>query len=256
MQKNTPPPPDFGDDWRENIRLELSQDWTSPWSGQTALRGTRLSLLSVVQLTKKKELSLPIGNATALLLNASARAFKSARELREASDIDQSAKPSVRFRSDSDAYDFIERMIEAIVLAFTSIEAFVNESIPEDFTYPLTRKDGVAEVLTKADIERRVSLDEKLAVVLPGVWACSSPKGSRCWEGYRQLNRARDRLIHMKTDDRRSSGVEKDTLWKVLCLAPAPHLAAKAVVDHFVKNSPTMKAAPPLWHRRFPHANL
>lgn len=254
MINSDPPTPDFGDDWRQHIRVELAQDWTSPWTGQTSPKGSRLNLISVVQLTKKKELSLPVGNATALLLNASARAYNTARAIREASEIDRSLKGSVSFACEADGFDYLERMIEAIVLAFTSIEAFANECIREDFTYPITRKDGEIEIAAKPEIERRVSLDEKLAVVLPGVLACSSPKGSRCWEGYKQLNRARDRLIHMKTADRQSSGPEKDTLWKVLCLTPAPHLAAKSVVDHFLKGSASLRLAPPLWHSRFPHA--
>ncbi len=48
--------------------------------------------------------------------------------------MDKSLQADVYFPSDKEAFDYIERMIEAIILAFTALEAFVNEAIPDDFT--------------------------------------------------------------------------------------------------------------------------
>lgn len=245
-----PPEIDEGD-WRLHKTTHLAEEWVSPWTGIKAPKGTRITLVSVVQLTKKKLLTVPLPNATASMLNAATHAYDSARSLRISSEIDKTLKKDVSFHSEKDALDYIERMIEAIVLAFSAIEAFANESIPADFVYARNKSSEILlEAASKETIERHLSIDEKLTSVLPEILGCTSPKGTRCWQDYKQLKNARDRIIHMKTEDRKSSGPEVDTVWKAIVLTPAPHQAAKAMIDHFVK---AMKNKPQ-WHSRFPHA--
>jgi hypothetical protein len=237
------------DDWRLQTYTHLAEDWISPWSGVLSPKGTRLTVSSVIQLTKKKQLTIPLPNATALLLNSAALAFIEARKIRDRSGIDKTLHTEVSFSSDAEAFDYLESMMKSIILAFTALEAFVNEMIPADFFYARYHKsDLVMEAASKETIERHTPLDEKLTKVLPEVMQCPSPKGGRSWHGYRQLKNARDRIIHMKTDDRRSSGAEIDTVWKAIVVAPAPHLAAKAVIDHFVVHMQER----PNWHNGFP----
>lgn len=238
------------DDWRLQLITHLTQDFTSPWTGTVSPAGTRVTLSSVIQMTKKKQLTIPLPNASALLLNSAATAFIAARGIRERSGIDKTHNREVSFGTDGEAFDFIERMIESIVLAFTAIEAFVNEAIPEEYIYAHhNRSDIVLEASNKATIERHISLDIKLTAVLPEVLHCSSPKGTRCWQGYKSLKTTRDRIVHMKTLDRRSSGPEVESVWKAILLSPAPHLAAKAVIDHFVSHMNDK----PAWHKSFPY---
>ncbi|MDP2030231.1 MAG: hypothetical protein Q8K12_11390 [Thiobacillus sp.] len=238
-------------DWRLQTTTHLAEDWTSPWTGIKAPKGTRITLVSIIQLTNKKLLTVPLPNATASMLNASARAYENACALRIGSEIDKTLKREISFKSEKDALDYIERMIEAIVLAFSAIEAFANESIPNDFVYARHKGSEVLpEAASKETIERHISTDEKLTLVLPKVLGCNSPKGTHCWQNYRQLKGARDRIIHMKTEDRKSSGPDVDTVWKAIVLTPAPHLSAKAVIDYFVKSM----NAKPQWHERFLHA--
>jgi len=238
-------------DWRLQTTTHLAEDWVSPWSGIKSDKGTRITLVSIIQLTKKKRLTIPLPNATAAMLNASANAFEKAHSLRVQSGIDKTLKSDVSFLAEKDAIDYIERMIEAIVLAFCAIEAFTNETIPANFVYARHKKsDILLEAANKETIERTLSIDEKLTSVLPVILNCKSPKGSHCWQGYKQLKETRDRIIHMKTKDRKSSGPEVDTIWKSIVLAPAPHLNAKAIIDHFVK----AMTSKPQWHSRFLHA--
>lgn len=238
-------------DWRLQTTTHLAEDWVSPWTGIRATKGARITVVSVIQLTKKKCITVPIPNATASMLNGAAIAYESARRLRADSDIDKTLKKDVSFCSETDALNYIERMIESIVLSFSAIEAFANESIPADFVYARHKSSEIlVEAANKETIERFLSLDEKLTSVLPEILGCKSPKGTRCWRDYRELKDARDRIIHMKTEDRKSSGPEVDTVWKAIILSPAPHLAAKTVIDYFVA---VMKVRPQ-WHSRFRHA--
>lgn len=238
-------------DWRLQTTTHLAEDWISPWTGIRSPKGTRITVVSVMQLTKKKLLTVPIPNATASMLNAAAIAYESARRLRTDSDIDKTLKKDISFRSETDALNCIERMIESIILSFSAIEAFANESIPADFVYARHKNSEILfEAANKEMIERYLSIDEKLTSVLPEVLGCKSPKGTRCWRDYKELKDARDRIIHMKTEDRKSSGPEVDTVWKAIILSPTPHLAAKAIIDHFV----AAMMIKPQWHSRFRHA--
>lgn len=251
MKPHAPLTDPADDDWRLHATARLAEDWANPWTGQTVPKGSRLTVSSVMKLTKKKQLTIPLPNATALLLNASALAFAAARGIRETSAIDRSLQSDVSFPSDKEAFDYVERMIESIVLAFTALEAFVNETIPENFVYARhVCSEIVLEAANKSHVERHVPIDDKLTSVLPEVLKCNSPKGSRCWQAYKQLKQTRDRLVHMKSEDRKSSLAEVDTLWKAVFLTPAPHLTTKAVIDHFVKSMQTK----PVWHSRFPYA--
>ena len=58
-------------DWRMQDILHLTEDWTSPWTGDTAPKGSQLTLQSTTQLNKKKQLSIALPNATALFISAS-----------------------------------------------------------------------------------------------------------------------------------------------------------------------------------------
>ena len=139
-------------------------------------------------------------------------------------------------------------MIGAIVLAFTALEAFVNETIPEDFIYVCDVKGEKEKKFDKTSIERYIPIDEKLATILPKILNCKSPKTFHCWGNYKKLKTTRDRLIHMKTEDRNYSSSKQDTVWKAVLIYPAPHQAAKAIIDHYANAMQTK----PNWHLKFP----
>jgi len=235
-------------DWRMQDFSYLNEDWTSPWTGQTAKKGSQVTRLSVTQLTKNKLLSIALPNATALLLNSSKRSWDVAKTIRVNSKIDSSLKKEVYFQSRSESFDYLERIMESIVMAFTALEVFVNENIPEDYEYHTNRKSEIIlEVMDKKAIERWLSLDEKLSSVLPDAKSIESPKGKKCWQGYVELKRVRDRIIHMKKDDIRSSGPEIPTLWHKLFKVNAPYIEAKDVIDYFIKKTKIQ----PRWHSEY-----
>ncbi len=124
----------------------------------------------------------------------------------------------------------------------------MNENIPDDYEYQTHRKSEIIlEVMNKKDIERWLSLDEKLSNVLPEAKSVDSPKGSKCWQGYKDLKTTRDRIIHMKKEDRRSSGPDIPTLWHKLFKVNSPYIQAKEVIDYFVKKA----GVQPRWHSEY-----
>jgi hypothetical protein len=232
-------------DWRMQDIMQTTDELI--WDDQIIPKGRQITLLSVTKLTKKKHLSIALPNATALCLSISKRSWEEARCIRKVSKIDNSIKKEVEFDSMSQAFDYIERVFESVILAFTALEAFVNEKIPDDFKFEEVRK-GKTNILDKAEIERRVTLDKKISEVLPQAMNIDSPKGKKCWQGYKDLQQVRDRIIHMKKLDRRSSGPEIPTLWHDMFKIMPPHKQAKEIIDFLV----TEIGHEPRWHSEYP----
>lgn len=112
-------------------------------------------------------------------------------------------------------FDFFELFIAEVIFSFTAIEAFANESIPSEFIYSW-KNSKVVKQLARVEIERCVPLDEKLKKVLPQANKVKSPAGTKAWQGFKDLKSIRDRVVHMKSIDRRSSGPECQTIWGLM----------------------------------------
>jgi hypothetical protein len=236
-------------DWRMEDVGFLAQDTLLSGTNQIAEKGSQVTRRSITKLNKKKLLSIALPNATALCLSSSRRSWTKARKIRKNSNIDGSIKSEVSFSSIEESFDHIESVMESIVMAFTALEAFVNENIPDDYKYHCNRKSEIIlEIMDKQAIERWLSLDEKLSNVLPDARKLNSPKGQKCWQSYRDLKVIRDRIIHMKKEDRRSSGPEIPTIWHKLLKANAPHIQAKEMIDFFVKQTESL----PRWYNEYP----
>lgn len=69
-------------DWRTKVTATLTENVTLPWSGQRFFRGDRVNLVSVIDLPKKRELTITVPDLTALYINSSCKAWKAYREIR------------------------------------------------------------------------------------------------------------------------------------------------------------------------------
>lgn len=225
---------DNGTDWRLQSQGSLSDDWISPWSGEIHKKGTKITTVSIIELTKKKHLTLPIPNATAICLNISKKTWLQARAIRNNSCLDATIKKEVSFLSDSDAINYLELMMQSIVFAFTALEAFVNENIPSGYEYEKKTSKKI-QIYTKEKIERWLSIDEKLGKILPSILNLQTPKGKHSsWQGFINLKNVRDRLVHMKSEDRKSSGPEVKTIWTDLIKYEPPYKQAYAIIKYFI----------------------
>jgi hypothetical protein len=222
-------------DWRLQAVSNLAEDWVSPWSGQKVAKGAQVTVVTVTKTKTGRELTLPLPNATALMLNASQRAFRHASILRKKNKIDEAKAVSITFRSNLDAFEYLESMMESVLTAHAGLEAFANDQIPSDYEYISHRRsDVIVEIADKEKIQRHISLCEKISVILPEVLGVKTPKGNaKCWNDYRSLKKLRDRITHMKSEDRRSAQSDVDTVWHALVAAEPPFAQALAVIRHF-----------------------
>ena len=70
----------------------MSKDWVSPWTGETAKKGNKVTLVSVIKMSNKKNLVISLPNATAMCLSASAKSYEQAKRIRTKNKIDASRK--------------------------------------------------------------------------------------------------------------------------------------------------------------------
>lgn len=182
--------------------------------------GTGLFMLATSEHPKKhsnKVLHFALPSAPALYLNL-ARDARSKRATIVLEDIFvKHPHPQGTWPEDhGPLFDWFQLSVAEIIFSFTALEAFANESIPASFEYDWMTSKKEIKKLKGSEIERSISLDEKLKHVLPRAHAIKSPSGTKAWSQFRDLKRVRDRLIHLKSIDRKASGPENQTIWGLL----------------------------------------
>jgi hypothetical protein len=173
--------------------------------------GTGLGSIATTERLKKRIVSFGLPSGPALFLHLAHHAYSKIRDIDPLSLFDE--HPQGIWPDNQKAlFDFLEELISHVVFSFTALEAFANEVIPDKFTYTfVVERTGEKRTYGKDEIERRINLDEKLGIVLPKVFALTSPKGGSLWENYKTIKKARDRVIHLKSVDKRTSGPEDET---------------------------------------------
>ena len=243
MPRKTPP------DWRLQAWSTLTKPFRSAEIGHTFPAGANVIEYSYVKWGRRF-LGLAVPNGTAVFLNLSRTAYKQAAALLDNKDKLKVRGQQTVFAESGEGINWTEHMAASVIFAFTALEAFANEMIPEDYVWRQPGKDRQEEEeLDKERIERSLPLDTKLDAILPVVLGCASPKGTRAWERYVELKRVRHRLIHLKDRDRHGSTPEADTVWGMLVSVHAPHKTALRVSDRLLKQA-TKK---PNWRSFYPH---
>lgn len=235
-------------DWRIDTVAALTAPFVSPWTGETAPVGSLIKKVTTARLNKKQTLTISIPNASALFLNIARKAYAEAQQIRLENVTGRARDTSISLE-DPTAFAYLEHMFEAVVCSHTAVEAYVNELLPADRLYERKSKQGALETLSKDEIERRAPLIEKVSTFLPQALGVRSPKGvHRAYSDLQGLIKVRDRLIHMKSIDRKSSGPDVDTIWHRLLVCESPIDQAMAVIKYFAP----MGDARPRWLAKMP----
>lgn len=226
------------DDWRLQALTTLAKPWKSPWTGHEYPVGTQVALVSIVEYDYKRNITVPMPNATAMFLNMSHKFYIQAKEIFTSGKHIKVRGNNLDFISDTAGIDYLESICASVVFAYSALEAFANEVIPDEHTFKRERQDKKCiETYNKHQIERHLSLDVKLDKILPEIFKAKSPKGKKIWDKYIELKKLRDRIIHLKSIDRKSSRPDKETIWKYLLKKEIPYMApvAKNLIDYYVK---------------------
>lgn len=96
-------------------------------------------------------------------------------------------------------YNYLECMQSSIIAIYTALESFANIAIPKAYTYTSKNSKGVTETWDKAAIERWQKTSDKVAIFLPEILKCESPKSLSDWSRFKELEEIRNDIIHQKT---------------------------------------------------------
>jgi hypothetical protein len=237
-------------DWRIKVTGTVAEDTRLKWNGQVVEAGARVKLVSIVDLPKKRTLTIPVPELTALYISTAHSNWRSFRDVKRANKIDSSNKKEVSFESDEAAFDAVQHLATSVICAFTALESFANDAIPLEHEYWHTKSSTVIlEKSDKKEFERRMSLGFKLNEVLPAIFDVAPPKGkSPVWSSYKKLKKCRDSLIHAKSHETRSVDSGAKNLWDELFNVGQPTVLAKDVFNYFLKS----RKDQPLWFKKYP----
>lgn len=244
-------------DYRLQAITTLAEDFISPWTGILHKAGATVEVSGLVRYDQNHLLGFPLPNMTALFLDQAYTTWvESELFLRKEKFLEspsQAMAPgTIHPKDESVFFDLLQKRMVAIVFAYTALESFANESIPDDHIFRKEREDRKCiEEYTKAQAEV-LSLDTKLDAVLPPIFSIKSPKGTHTWNRYKLIKKLRDRIIHLKSKDRLSTtNPNEETIWKELLNKSNPNVAleAKAIIGYYLTNI----SEKPRWFTKFPY---
>jgi hypothetical protein len=170
-------------DWRLQKIDTLAKDFKSPWSGVLYKAGTSVEVTGFVKF-KGEFIRIPVPHPCAIYISLARRSVEGTADnlLELVGRFKRRNEGIITFPDayEKQLFDEFENLIACIVFSYTAIEAFANESIPDDYRFNKMRGDKKClEVYSKDQIERNLSLDTKLDEILPALFAVKSPKGTK-----------------------------------------------------------------------------
>lgn len=247
MEANKPPGHIEEMDWRINNLTYTTASFVDPRTGKEIPAGSAVMEAALFHLGKQT-VGFGVPNMPALFLDLSRthrlEAEKHLIQCKEHND------PHNKL-PDGPAYSLVQNTMASVVFACTALESFANEMIPDNYVYVIKKKDGDLHC-DKVQIERWISLVDKLGDVLPQSLKVKTPKGAKNWEACQKLIKLRDRIVHMKASDRKFKGdvQGQNTIWNHAISDPLPetYSVAKAMMKHFYDYLPSK----PRWFEQCP----
>lgn len=139
-------------------------------------------------------------NDVALYSNISERCLKQAREFYDKVILPRHKQWSGSFPSleiQKEYYDYFEIIIEAVIFAYTALEAFANICIPSGWEYQ-TEANGVKTIYSKEAIERKFPLRDKFKKIIRPILNTPDPSQENWWMSFTELENLRNEIIHTK----------------------------------------------------------
>ncbi len=163
-----------------------------------------------VSLSKKTSITYYVPNNVALLLSVSDKALLAAKK----TYTDNFTNPDIVLNLDkmkgdkkelmnsasSLVCDYLENIQTSIVFGYTALEAFVNLSIPENYTYTTEKNNkGISELFDKKALERWLPLKSKIKKILTDIYKTKKIEGQKWWGHFSSLEQYRNDIIHQKS---------------------------------------------------------
>ncbi len=208
-------------DWRLQAALRLGQDLPAAFpGGPSHKKGTPVHLVTSTRGIGNQPIGFVTPSSTALALsiamNASIQSIERLNQVKYENIISpEGPGKSVNHKDATPLFDYFESCMVAITFSLQAVEAFSNWVIADKVqnTFSIIRDKGV-EVMTSAELERKLAIEEKLHIALPNLLGISSPKGKKVWESFKKLKQARDSIVHLKSSDQYPNRMQVGTIDK------------------------------------------
>lgn len=176
-----------------------------------ALQGSMLMQdIDKVSLSKNNNITYFVPNNVALLLSVSEKALNEAKRIYTNNftnqeielDLDKmnGDRKMMMNQASSLVCNYLENIQTSIVFGYTALEAFVNLSIPEDFTHTTEKNSkGISEVFDKKAIERWLPLKTKIKNILTEIYSTKKIDSQKWWGQFLNLEQYRNDIIHQKS---------------------------------------------------------
>lgn len=194
-----------GFDWRLHAATTVSQD--AIHNGRLIEKGSTVKVASILRVSKKTpKINLGAPSITAMLLNVAARNDDEAKTLHDDLVVLVNGSNSPN-EDDRRFFDGLEKRMTAVTFTYAALESFANENIEvaygqNGYRYDQQQKSGLIVPYSLEDVEKRLSLSEKLSTVVPEALKVTTPRGRTVWNQFVRLREVRDRIIHLKGPDR------------------------------------------------------
>ena len=101
-----------------------------------------------------------------------------------------------------DFYWYFSLASSYAIFLYTSIEAFINKMIPNDYVYQRSVQDKRTELFNKSQVQRHLEFSEKLLKVLPEITGKNFViDHTHKYEQIKNLKKFRDEIAHTKSYD-------------------------------------------------------
>jgi len=250
-------------DWRLHEATTIIKG-KSPNTGKDFSEGDVVKKYIPVSF-KKGTLGFGLPNPTAIFLNSSNLLYEEAKDKFETLPITKKKRLKQNIDNEKELFDYFEHMMGSIVLAYTAIDTFTNEYIPEDYSFENvdnSNNNSHKQILTKEDIIW-LPLDKRILDILPEIFKTSFSKRKKIWSEYKKLKSLRDKIIHMRSKDIYPPVREKNipihqmksyvTIWNSLISDPVfngPKIAWNIISFFLDKLSSTKQ---PRWYKNYPY---
>lgn len=169
-----------------------------------------LQQIDSCKINRKKKITYFVPNNISLLLSSSDRPLKEAKQLYSRYIANSEIETDFKNMTDdqqsqmnhisSIICDYLENIQTAIVFGYTALEAFVNLSIPEKYSFTTEKNNkGISETFDKKAIERWLPLKTKVKDILSEVYDTNKVTEQTWWDNFTKLESHRNEIIHQKS---------------------------------------------------------
>jgi hypothetical protein len=232
-----------GFDWRIAAATRIVNPIPAAYPGGPSHRGgSALFQSALVETHSGENIGFTLPSATAMAINVAINAGKEANKLKRKLVFDDVVTfngpgRSVSNSANSMLYDFFEQCMISVAFSYQALEVFSNHTIARDQKGSMVvKRRKKRAVLAPIELERHLSTEEKLTIVLPKIKNVPTPKGKHSWQLFKKLKHARDATIHLKYRDQQA--VDRDSLFFVF-LNEDPESFPRAAVEIILYFNPS-----------------